>query len=202
MVRAYVFDFDGTLIATVSSIWKEFQRVTSVLGLEDRTYKEFSQQVGRPWIKVLHGLWPDLDIDAFNREYDNSHEVTEPIPGVGEALSILSERFILAILTSRGNDTLDLLKSGARLDDTLFKHVFHRENVPYHKPDPRVFSYISSELGVGISDLTFVGDSIIDAECAINAKVDFIGVLTGAASRDDFKAVGVSNILESVSEIR
>jgi phosphoglycolate phosphatase-like HAD superfamily hydrolase len=57
-------------------------------------------------------------------------------------------------------------------------------------------------MGVEKHETIFVGDHPIDARCAVNAGVTFIGVLTGDVPEDVLKAEGSAMVFADISELR
>ena len=57
------------------------------------------------------------------------------------------------------------------------------------------------KLGVDIKNSVYVGDSLIDARCAVSAGAVFVGVLSGGAHREDFEMVGATYVLDSISDL-
>jgi phosphoglycolate phosphatase len=199
MLKAVIFDFDGTLVDTIGSIWAEYQRVIVSMGLPKVTHREFTKNIGRAWDQIIEEFWPGIDPKEFTRHYHVEAESVKPIPGVQEALETLSKEYALAIMTSRGGKTfIPHLKKGG-IDPKLFKAVFHRNDLKYNKPDPRALSPVFKALKLMPEETIYVGDSVIDAECAIKAGAGFIAVRTGGAYDADFIELGVKEILDSVA---
>ncbi len=201
MVDAVVFDFDGTLVDSVPSIWREYQRVMEVMNLKDVTHREFTKHVGRPWEQVLRSLWPDIDVLEFTKNYRSSDESLKPFKGVGKTFKYLSKKYKLAIMTSRGESSLVKNLKDPEINLKLFDGVFHRNNLRFHKPDPRAITQVCESLGVKPEDTIYVGDSIVDARCALDAGAGFIGVLSGGAWEEDMRGEGVKVVLESVVDL-
>jgi len=201
MIKAIIFDFDGTLVDSVKSIWKEYRRVMSIMGLRKVTYREFTRHLGRPWDQVLKSMWPDVDIKEFNSHYKLDAETVKPIKDVSTALEKLNGKYALAILTSRGEHSLKIHMQNAGLKPGLFQAIQHKDNLKNHKPHPDAIKDTCSKLGVAIGEVVYVGDSIIDAECAKSAHAKFIGVLSGSASEKEFKACGADYIIKTMAEL-
>lgn len=201
MIKAIVFDFDGTLIDTIDSIWREYERVARVMKLPRVSYRDFTQQMGKPWVQALRGLWPDIDIEEFNRNYRKDMEKAAPIDGVTETLHRLKKEYVLGIMSSRGGDTLYEYVKYVGMDLSLFDVVLDKESLRNHKPDPRALLQVCDELGLKAGEVLYVGDSVIDAECAHRAGIKFVGVLTGGTEKKDFKEVGVKCIVDSIKDL-
>jgi phosphoglycolate phosphatase len=201
MVRALVFDFDGTLVDSIGSIWVEYQRVMKVMGLPRVTHREFTRHIGRMWSDVIKSLWPDVDPQEFTRHYRLQAESVTPIEGVDDALNQLSKDYTLAIMTARGEKTLNIHMKNTGVDEDIFEAVYNRDNLEHNKPDPRAMLAVCRGLGIESGEAIYIGDSVVDAECALNAGAGFVAVLTGGAHAEDFRRMGVEGILESVAEL-
>jgi len=200
MPGVLLFDFDGTLIDTIPGIWRLYLEVSEELGLSKKSYGEFSRHLGKTWRNVLHSLWPDVDVEEFTRHYDFTREDPQPIPDVNRALDILSQRHRLAVLTSRGGESLKHHAGKVNLNLDYFEAIYHRNNTDYHKPDCRVFEEVASKLEAEKNDITYIGDSLVDYNCAQEAGVEFIGVLTGPLNREEARK-NKMNFLESVADL-
>jgi HAD superfamily hydrolase (TIGR01509 family) len=198
---AIVFDFDGTLVDSAKSIFDEYTRVAGLLGIRSVSYREFAAQFGKPWEAALEGLWPGLDRGEFTRLYRREREKTPIVPGVREALEELSAGYRLSILTSRGSSSLHVILEAVGIDDGVFECVFSRDSLSVHKPDPGALLEAAGRMGLSVSDMLYVGDSVVDAECAKKAGVFFVGVLSGGTRESDFRALGVEHVLGSVASL-
>jgi phosphoglycolate phosphatase len=200
MSKAVIFDFDGTLVDTIGSIWTEYQRVIKKLSLKPITHRDFTRHVGRAWDDIILTFWPDLDPKEFTKHYRISAEQVKLFPGVDNALEIMSKDHTLAIMTSRGH-TINRHLLTAGLNKRLFARIYNREMLNFNKPDPRALLQVCIELKLKPSNTIYVGDSIIDAQCALGAGVGFVAVLSGGAYQEDFKEIGISQIIPSVADL-
>ena len=69
----------------------------------------------------------------------------------------------------------------------LVDRIVGSGDVTFEKPSPEGLLYIINELKVSKKQVLYIGDSLVDAETAEAAGVDFFGVLTGTTSREDFR---------------
>lgn len=201
MAGALIFDFDGTLVDTMPSIWAEYERVMVKLGLPEVSHREFTKQMGKPWNTILETLWPDRDPAEFNRVYWQDAEDIKPIEGAAQALTELKESHRLVIMSSRGPGSLRTYLKRAGIDERLFQAIYDREGIRHNKPDPRALEQVMKELSLDPEDTIFVGDGVVDAECAKEAGVRFVAVLSGGAYEEDFRDLGVSQVAGSVAEL-
>ncbi len=201
MAEALVFDFDGTLVDSITSIWAEYQRAMAAMCLPPVTHRQFTREVGRSWDDIIRAFWPGLDPREFTRHYDQSAERMDPIPGVREALESLSGGYTLALMSSRGVRTLKPALEKAGLSDGIFKRVWGRDDLRHNKPDPRAMTQVCEGLGITAGDAVYIGDSVIDARCALDAGCGFVAVLSGGGYAEDFRDNGVEDIVGSVAEL-
>lgn len=201
MLKTLVFDFDGTLVDSVDSIWCEYQRVMEEMDLRRVSHREFTRVIGKTWEDILATLWPEMDPLEFTSRYKVNSECFKLVDGAGEALRELAKDYTLVIMTSRGEETLYKHLRGSGLDEGLFKAVYHKDNLGYNKPDPRALLQITEDLQLKPEETAYVGDSIVDGECALNAGMDFIAVLTGGSYPEDFQTMGADSIVDSVADL-
>jgi len=203
MIKAVLFDFDGTLIDSVDSVWKEYQRTARLLHLPERRFEDFARQLGRPWEEALENLWPGVDAVKFTEIYRLEKEKATLIEGVSQTLGRLKSRYILGIITSRGGKTLFQHLDSTGIDKKMFKIILHRESLSNHKPHPDALLQACKQLGITPQEAVYVGDAIVDSQCAHNAGMKFIGVLTGGANRKDFEEAGLKkeDILDTLKNL-
>ncbi len=201
MIRAVVFDFDGTLVDSTESIFREYQRVVEIMGLREISYGEFRRELGKPWDKVLETLWPGVDVGEFSIVYRQEKEETELLAHVPEALRELGRRFRLALLTSRGEKTLYRILGESGISKETFEVILHKDSLHAHKPDPEALHHLLRLMRLKPGEAVYVGDSVVDAACAKAAGVAFVGVLTGGATREEFEGLCVSHVISSMEEL-
>ena len=83
----------------------------------------------------------------------------------------------------------------------LIDIIVGAEDVKIEKPDPEGLIRTMEQLGLQKDEVLFVGDSLVDATTAENAKVDFAAVLTGTTTRREFERhanVFIGNGVEAV----
>ena len=71
--------------------------------------------------------------------------------------------------------------------DTL-EFVIGSYDVTHHKPHPEGILKALEQIGVPREMFLYCGDTILDAEAAQRAGVDFAAVLNGTTSAEDFQA--------------
>ncbi len=93
---------------------------------------------------------------------------------------------------------------------TFFQYLRSRSASGPVKPSPEALLLLLGEMGVPIDRALFVGDHLIDAECATRAQVRFYAVMPDPSeaaaagstmSEDRFLAAGASAIAKDLPEL-
>ncbi len=69
------------------------------------------------------------------------------------------------------------------------------------KPSPEAYLKLVKALGVRKEETIFVGDHPIDGQCAANAGVPFIAVLTGDVPEKALRAAGAVEVFQDVGQM-
>jgi phosphoglycolate phosphatase len=182
-MAAVIFDLDGTLVDSAPDIHAAVNRLLADVGeapLSIQTVKSFIGN-GVPTLvaRVLHACghgpeparqtaWQAL----FLRHYEaDSTTLTQPYPGVSEALSaLLDQGHQLALCTNKPEGPARHILDAFGLTG-LFPVVIGGDSLPLRKPDPAPLLAAAGGLA---GPVLFVGDSEVDAETALAAQVPFL----------------------------
>ncbi|MBU3064753.1 alpha/beta fold hydrolase [Nocardia sp. NEAU-G5] len=196
--RAVLFDFDDTIAATTSR-WPLLRRTAARFGadLDDDTIRA---AWGLPFDELIRAIVPGTDREAFVRAYRQAMLEVKPISTIGaiQLITGLHRRGVRQLIISSGAHDLvmqDLRELGVA---GYFDEVYAQENSPARKPDPRVLHGPIDMLrrqGIDRDDIVYIGDSVRDLRAAHGNGVAFVAVLTGAESREDFRAAGLPDEL-------
>lgn len=182
MIRAVLFDLDGTLLNTNELIYNSFcHAFKSVLKIE-LPKEEITRLYGKPLNKSLV-KYTDNEEELENlitayRTYNAEHHdgMCEPFSGVMELLKALKDKGIkLGIVTSKRKDVAERgMKLGKVFD--FMDVVISPELTEKHKPEGEPAIKACEILGVDPSEALMVGDSSYDLLCGKNAGCFTCGV--------------------------
>jgi phosphoglycolate phosphatase len=181
----------------------------SASGLEAPSVKAVSRVIGIPLtgaFRRLYGERDDAFVDAYLALYHaRADEVmtglTVMLPGAVETLRDLHAAGIrLAIVSTKLRYRIEDVLGEKNLLD-LFDTVIGGDDVPAYKPDPHGLLLALDRLGVAAEAAVYVGDTIVDAQTAVRANVPFVGVLTGATTREELMPYPAVALLDSVAEM-
>jgi phosphoglycolate phosphatase len=143
---------------------------------------------------------------AFRKAYRERAEqvmsaLTVPLPGVIDTLTRLRSADIsLGIIST---------KTRARLEETLalydmrslFDIVVGGDDVRAPKPDPEGVALALDRLRVASSAAIYVGDSLVDAQTAVNAAISFIAVTSGTTLAEEFASYPSRAIVRCLADL-
>lgn len=210
-----IFDLDGTLVLSRH----DFRRMRSeVIRLaEEHGVPPGRLSVEDPIHRIVESAreemrtrgTPDGSVYRFEAEYQKRIDAIEiealprtvPRPGAAELLQALGARgFRLGLLT-RSSETFArhaLLRTKL---EPYFAYLRSRSAPGPAKPEPEALLLLLREMQVPLDRALFVGDHLIDAECATRARVRFYAVLpdpsettAGTMTEERFLAAGASAV--------
>lgn len=196
-VRAVVFDFDGLVLDTETSIFVAWQEAFAAHGCEPLTIEEWSAEVGSVRVLDLVGMLHEratapVDVDAMHAtrvsRRDEILSGERVLPGV-EAWLDEAERMGLpvAIASSSEHEWVHghLTRLGLR---DRFGHVSCRDEDVPPKPAPDVYVRACVALGVAPEHALGVEDSPNGVAAAKAAGMRCVAVPNGVTATLDFSA--------------
>jgi phosphoglycolate phosphatase len=215
MVKALIFDLDGTLIKltlpleSMRSAAKEFyiqKGLPSDLlepadGISSSTAKAKEYFLSNGMSKKE---WDDMqeELDEIMSAYERSSakDVTL-IDGVLDTINeITSIGIRAAVLTNNSRHAMDIIMKYIPLED-YFEVIHTRHEAPTPKPYPDGLLNLIKILGLEPQDVIYVGDAMIDGVAASRAGIEFWGVSSGETPPEILREVGAQVVFSSISEI-
>jgi len=205
VVDAFLFDLDGTLLDSDDQAVERIAHRLAKLGLKEptRTARRLvmaAESPGNALVTVLDlvGLDALLGISRLLHRLRGlrSQANFALVPDTDMAVRALSERYRLAVVTTRGRHD-----AHAFLDAFGLTHVFElvvtRESTWRIKPHPAPVLYAARALGVEPGRCVMVGDTTVDVRSARRAGAWAVAVLCGFGEKDELERAGAHVILPS-----
>ena len=85
--------------------------------------------------------------------------------------------------------------------ERLVDAIVGGDDVKRPKPDPEGILSLQERFDIPPKEMLYVGDSVVDAQAAQAAHVDFIAVLTGTSTPEELRAYPCLHILRAVEEL-
>ena len=208
MLKAVLFDLDGTLLDTVPDIQECVNRTLAAYGYPAISYAQACAYIGDGARKLVERAMPSdaPDVEqcykAFRADFalcDNA--LTGLYPGEKETLCALKERGIkLGIVTNKPHEaTLRLVEQ--YFPAGTFDFVAGDSGEFACKPDPSLARYAALTMRVSCAECAFVGDGETDALVARNAGMLGISVLWGYRTRAQLEQAGAKRFVNSYQEL-
>lgn len=198
-VKAVIFDLDGTLLDTGKGIVKCVASTLAKMGLDvpdEETSKTF---VGPPLKKRFLEIFEadektaDDFVRLFREEYAKGDIfLADRYPGMGECLTTLHERFLLAVATNKREDLA--IKLLEKFGMTRYFDVICGSDAASTLTKEQIVANATKRLGVKPADCLMVGDSLNDAEAAEQLGMPFVGVTYGYGFKGEDDLMSFSHI--------
>jgi len=206
--QAVIFDFDYTLGDATASIYEGYCHGMAKMGYSQPELEAVRRTVGymlEDGFTMLTGETSPARRQEFRRLFQQrvdgrQAQMTKLFPGAAQLLGALRERGIrTGIVTSKRKTTLVTIleRYGLELDFTI-----GGEGVESPKPHPQGLLMAMDALGAAPEKVLYCGDTLIDAETAKNAGVDFAAVCNGITGPEEFGAFPYVHIAPDLPELQ
>lgn len=205
-LRLALFDFDGTLCDSAATIISTLQAAFAHYDLPPPSDSDIRGQIGASLMPIVLSFVDNNEKQAtdifhtYREIYGRGiagEDITAPplFSGARDALSELQKAgWLTAIITNKGrrglNHGIDNNGISRLIDGSICI-----DEVPA-KPAPDMALEMMKRLGVDAKNTVLVGDTIIDAGCAENAGIAFVGVDWGYHETTALQAAGAAAILK------
>ncbi len=208
MIKACIFDLDGTLIRTQESISRPINMTLTHYGLAPQPVEAFNYFAGDGIDNALRRALVAAG-DTEMKYYKAGIHLTrkwmsedplyhvEPYEDVEESLAKLAAKGIrLAVLTNKPHENA-LKVVHTIFGEELFDHVQgQKDGIPI-KPDPTGVYEILKAFGVEKSECLYFGDTNTDMKTGRNAGLCTVGVSWGFRPRTELEEYHADVIIDS-----
>jgi HAD superfamily hydrolase (TIGR01549 family) len=210
MLKAVIFDIDGTLVDSVDLHARAWQEAFRRFGREI-PYEEVRHQIGKGGDQLMPVFFSRAELDRFGDElekYRGDLYKREYLPRV-RAFPRVRELFErikqdgrrIALASSAKEDELKVYQEIARVSD-LVEEQASADDADKSKPHPDIFEAALAALGdVRPAEAIVVGDTPYDAEAAAKARLRTIGVLCGGFPEAELRAAGCLRIYQAPADL-
>ncbi|MEM0006855.1 MAG: HAD family hydrolase [Candidatus Bathyarchaeia archaeon] len=215
MIRAVVFDLDGTIVkfnidfravrAEVRSLLLKEGMPASVLSINESIFEMlkkmeiFMKNNGKPAKKIEEVRRKALAI-AENHELEAA-KTTSLQPGVKEILKALKDMGLrVGICTVNSQKSVDYILKKFKIGE-FFDAVTTRDDVRNVKPNTEHLEATLKALGVNPKEALVVGDSPADMKCAKELGVIAVALPTGMSAPKELADAGANYIITTITDI-
>ncbi len=208
MIKACIFDLDGTLTDTIRAIAHFGNLALSSYGMDEIPVEDYKIYVGDGRDKLIHRILAARGRDTqemfekVRAVYDENYEKdylydTDAYDGIRELLADLKKAGMrLAVCSNKPDNVVRYVVDNIFGGDCFDAVCGVVDGMPT-KPDPYSVKQIMKELGVQKDECLFLGDTNVDIFTAKNAGITSVGVLWGFRDRNELVQAGADYIAEN-----
>jgi HAD superfamily hydrolase (TIGR01549 family) len=210
MIKAVIFDIDGTLVDSVdlhAQAWKETFKEYG----KDIPYQQVRHQIGKGGDQLLPVFFSREELEEFGEEMEEYRGKlfkreylprVRPFPKVRELFERLkADGKQIALASSAKEEELKIYKKIANIED-LVEEEASADDAEKSKPHPDIFKAALEKLGdIKPSEAIAVGDTPYDAAAAGKLSLSTIGVLCGGFPETELRAAGANLIFEDPADL-
>ena len=211
MIKAAIFDLDGTLANTMPDLQTAMNNMLTRLGYKTRTRSDLIQAINRGAREFVRRSLPkevqDVDfilesaLETYGEEYSRCYsEKSAPYDGILALLTELQARKIKVGIVSNKQHEFVVNLSKKLFEKGIVNFALGQSNMPV-KPNPQSTLFCAKELGAKAHSCIFVGDSDVDMETAKNAGMKSVGVAWGYRPAELLSEAGACYIVNEPLEI-
>ncbi len=210
MIKAAIFDIDGTLVDSVDLHAKAWQEAFRHYGREI-PFADVRHQIGKGGDQLLPVFFSREELEEFGEALEKHRgyiykrdylSLVRPFPRVRELFErIRQDGKRIALASSAKEEELNAYKKLTHIED-LVEEQASADDAEKSKPHPDIFEAALAQLGdMRPEEAIVIGDTPYDAEAATKAGIRTIGVLCGGFPAEELRAAGCIRIYKDVSDL-
>ena len=189
--KLLIFDWDGTLCDSVTTISTCIQHAAKQQGLPIPSFAEASNIIGLGLKEAVTYLFPNADdevIAAVVQSYSSYYREknagpTDFFPHVLEVLSEIKQSgYLIAVATGKSRAGLNRAFAASDIED--FFHDSRCADETASKPNPLMLAELLEKFDVSADQALMVGDTEFDLDMAQQINMPRLGVTYGAHAKD------------------
>jgi HAD superfamily hydrolase (TIGR01549 family) len=210
MLKAIIFDIDGTLVDSVDLHARAWQETFRHFGREVE-FGQVRHQIGKGGDQLMPVFFSAEELERFGEEMETFRgdlykreyiSRVRAFPQVRELFErIRRDGTRIALASSAKKDELKVYKDLARITD-LIEEETSADDAERSKPHPDIFEAALASLGdVRADEAVVVGDTPYDAEAAGKINLRTVGVLCGGFPEAELRAAGCAHIYRDPADL-
>jgi len=207
--KTYIFDFDFTLADASIGIIKSVNYALNQLGLNSAGCDDIRKTIGKTLEDILFDLTGISDNSVAGLFISHYGSMANKVMTANTALLDDTVKTLSLLKQSGRNTAIVTTKYRYRVNEALVKYniselidyIVGFEDVEIAKPSPEGLLKAIEHFGNDEQSVLYIGDSLVDANTAANASVDFAAVTTGTTASQDFLKLPHIYIAKNLTEL-
>ena len=209
MIKAIVWDLDGTLLNTLDDLANSLNFALTAYNLPQKTIQEVKKAVGNGVALLIARCIKDGKdnpkfteiLQTFKEHYSkNSAIKTAPYTQINATLQTLkTSGYKLAVVSNKFENAVKELCN--KYFPNTFDVIIGETPQIKRKPAPDMLFEAIKLLKIKPEEIYFIGDSEVDLQTAKNAEIKCLSALWGFRSKEILLANGATNFLNTPKEI-
>jgi HAD superfamily hydrolase (TIGR01509 family) len=209
MIKAVIFDIDGTLVDSVdlhAQAWKEAFKHFG----KDIPFEMVRHQIGKGGDQLVPVFFSREELEEFGEQLEEFRgelfksdflKRVRPFPEVRELfLRVKDDGKKIALASSAKEDELKIYKELTHIEDLVAEET-SSDDVEKTKPHPDIFAVALDRLNVNADEAIAVGDTPYDAEAAGKLGLRTIGMLCGGFTGRELLSAGCIELYEDPADL-
>ena len=212
MIRAVLFDFDGTIADTISALREAVNLTMTQYGYPTHTDADILRFINHGARELIRRAMPshlqqdEALVDRVLADYHQHylsvyHHTNRAYDGVAELIACLhGEGYRVGVLSNKQDVILRQLVGQILIPgsyDGIQGAIFGKPT----KPNPYLVEQLVDHLGVATSECVLIGDSDVDLYTAQNAGLRHIGVTWGFRDEAFLREKGATLLAHDPDEL-
>jgi HAD superfamily hydrolase (TIGR01509 family) len=209
LIKAVIFDVDGTLVDSVDLHARAWQEAFAHFGHQIE-FSAVRSQIGKGGDQLMPVFLSKKEIDRRGQEIEEyrsklyKQQYLPKVRGFPEVRQLVERikgnGLQIVLASSAKSDELQTYKQIAGIEDLIDEET-SADDAAKSKPHPDIFEAALDRLGVAASEAIVVGDSPYDAQAAGKIGLRTIGVLCGGFPEADLRKAGCIAIYRDPADL-
>ena len=207
MIKAIIFDMDGTLLYTLTDLARSVNYGLEQMGYPPRSLDEVRSFIGNGVATLLRRSCPAgtseencaKALEHFHAHYAKNSQIdTRPYEGIPQLLEKLREMGIKTAIVSNKHD-----EAVKELNEVWFgvDVAIGESTACRRKPAPDMVNMALDAMGITARECAYAGDSEVDLETALNSRCLPLLVTWGYRTKAQLAALGDYTLIDSPEDI-